>query len=167
MRRFASPCSRFSEFRSINGPTAALGGIFGLSLLFITMAYNHPYSKNARIYFAVTPIVPNIKGRVIARFDRTGADRHSLSDRDAAASPSGACIPAALVLVAAATIVIGLLGGEATGVNVAGHLPSGLPHFMLNCQSPAQPGASRIRCGRCGSSRAIARSKRAQALSSW
>lgn len=45
--------------------TAALGGIFGLSLLFITMAYNHPYSTNARIYFAVTPIIPNVKGRVI------------------------------------------------------------------------------------------------------
>jgi len=45
--------------------TAALGGILGLSLLFITMAYNHPYSTNARIYFAVTPIVPNVKGRVI------------------------------------------------------------------------------------------------------
>jgi multidrug resistance efflux pump len=45
--------------------TAALGGIFGLALLFITMAYNHPFSSNARIYFAVTPIIPNVKGRVI------------------------------------------------------------------------------------------------------
>jgi len=45
--------------------TAALGGIFGLSLLFITMAYNQPYSTNARIYFAITPIVPNVRGRVI------------------------------------------------------------------------------------------------------
>ena len=45
--------------------TAALGGIAGLSLLFITMAYNHPYSTNARIYFAVTPILPAVKGRVI------------------------------------------------------------------------------------------------------
>jgi hypothetical protein len=31
--------------------TAGLGGIFGLSLLFITMAYNHPFSTNARIYY--------------------------------------------------------------------------------------------------------------------
>jgi len=31
--------------------TAALGGVFGLALLFITMAYNHPFSTNARIYF--------------------------------------------------------------------------------------------------------------------
>jgi sulfate permease, SulP family len=40
-------------------------------------------------------------------------------------------VPAALVVMAMATIVIGLLGGEATGVHVAGHLPSGLPHLML------------------------------------
>lgn len=45
--------------------TAALGGIFGLSLLFITMAYNHPFSANARIYFTVTPIIPSVRGRVI------------------------------------------------------------------------------------------------------
>jgi high affinity sulfate transporter 1 len=40
-------------------------------------------------------------------------------------------IPAALVVMAVATIVIGLLGGEATGVHVAGHIPSGLPHLRL------------------------------------
>jgi high affinity sulfate transporter 1 len=40
-------------------------------------------------------------------------------------------VPAALVVMATATIVIGLLGGEATGVHVAGHLPSGLPHLVL------------------------------------
>src|ERR1700757_3226030 len=45
--------------------TAALGGIFGLSLLFITMAYNQPFSPNARIYFPVTPIFPAVRGRVI------------------------------------------------------------------------------------------------------
>ena len=45
--------------------TAALGGIFGLSLLFITMAYNHPFSTNARVYFTVTPILPGVRGRVI------------------------------------------------------------------------------------------------------
>ena len=38
-------------------------------------------------------------------------------------------VPAALVVMAVATILIGLLGGEATGVHVAGHLPSGLPHL--------------------------------------
>jgi multidrug resistance efflux pump len=45
--------------------TAALGGIFGLSLLFITMAYNHPFSTNARIYFTVTPVLSGVRGRVI------------------------------------------------------------------------------------------------------
>src|SRR6516162_9746218 len=38
-------------------------------------------------------------------------------------------VPAALVVMAVATILIGLLGGEATGVQVAGHIPSGLPHL--------------------------------------
>src|SRR5258706_2076513 len=38
-------------------------------------------------------------------------------------------IPAALVVMAVSTILIGLLGGEATGVHVAGHIPSGLPHL--------------------------------------
>src|SRR6516162_4148644 len=40
-------------------------------------------------------------------------------------------VPAALVVMAVATILIGLLGGEATGVHVAGHLPSGLPQHTL------------------------------------
>jgi multidrug resistance efflux pump len=45
--------------------TAALGGIFGIALLLLTMNYNHPFTTNARIYFAVTPILPTEKGRVI------------------------------------------------------------------------------------------------------
>jgi multidrug resistance efflux pump len=45
--------------------TAALGGIVGISLLLLTMNYNHPFTKNARIYFPVTPILANVKGRVI------------------------------------------------------------------------------------------------------
>ena len=45
--------------------TAALGGIFGIALLLLTMNYNHPFTTNARIYFPVTPILPNTKGRVI------------------------------------------------------------------------------------------------------
>jgi len=39
--------------------------------------------------------------------------------------------PAALIVVIVATATIGLLGGEATGVHVAGHIPSGLPHIVL------------------------------------
>ncbi len=45
--------------------TAALGGIVGIVLLLMTMNYNHPFTKNARIYFAVTPILPTVRGRVI------------------------------------------------------------------------------------------------------
>jgi high affinity sulfate transporter 1 len=39
--------------------------------------------------------------------------------------------PAALVVMIVATVVIGLLGGEQSGVHVAGHIPSGLPHLVL------------------------------------
>jgi multidrug resistance efflux pump len=46
-------------------PTAALGGIFLISAILLIMNYNHPFTKNARIYFATTPIMPNVKGRVI------------------------------------------------------------------------------------------------------
>jgi high affinity sulfate transporter 1 len=58
-------------------------------------------------------------------------------------------VPAALVVMAIATIVIGLLGGEATGVHVAGHLPSGLPHLTLPDLTPSNlselvPGALAI-----------------------
>jgi high affinity sulfate transporter 1 len=38
-------------------------------------------------------------------------------------------VPAPLVVAAAATIIVGLLGGEAIGVSVVGQLPSGLPHL--------------------------------------
>jgi multidrug resistance efflux pump len=44
--------------------TAVLGGIFGISFLLLVMNYNHPFTSNARIYFAVTPVLPAVKGRV-------------------------------------------------------------------------------------------------------
>jgi sulfate permease, SulP family len=40
-------------------------------------------------------------------------------------------IPAALVVAVAATVLVGLLGGEAAGVSVVGELPSGLPHLTV------------------------------------
>jgi high affinity sulfate transporter 1 len=40
-------------------------------------------------------------------------------------------VPAALVVAVVATILVGLLGGEAAGVSVVGDLPSGLPHLVL------------------------------------
>jgi len=45
--------------------TATLGGIVGIALILLVMNYNHPFTKNARIYFAVTPILPSVKGRVV------------------------------------------------------------------------------------------------------
>jgi multidrug resistance efflux pump len=45
--------------------TAALGGIIGIALLLLIMNYNHPFTTNARIYFAVTAVLPSVKGRVI------------------------------------------------------------------------------------------------------
>jgi multidrug resistance efflux pump len=44
--------------------TAALVGILGIFLLLVAMSYNHPFTTNARIYYAVTPIFPTVKGRV-------------------------------------------------------------------------------------------------------
>ena len=45
--------------------TAALGGIIGVALLLLIMNYNHPFTKNARIYFSVTPVLPGVRGRVV------------------------------------------------------------------------------------------------------
>src|SRR5437763_3377088 len=45
--------------------TSALGGIIAIALLLLIMNYNHPFTTNARIYFAVTPVLPSVKGRVI------------------------------------------------------------------------------------------------------
>jgi multidrug resistance efflux pump len=46
-------------------PTAALGGIFMIGIIMLVMNYNHPFSKNARIYFTTTPILPDVRGRVV------------------------------------------------------------------------------------------------------
>lgn len=46
-------------------PTAVLGGIFLIGAILLIMNYNHPFTANARIYFATTPILPNVKGRVV------------------------------------------------------------------------------------------------------
>lgn len=40
-------------------------------------------------------------------------------------------VPAALIVMIVSTAGIGLLGGEAAGVHVAGHVPSGLPHLVV------------------------------------
>jgi multidrug resistance efflux pump len=46
-------------------PTAALGGILLIGTLIVVMNYNHPYSETSRDYFATTPVIPTVKGRVI------------------------------------------------------------------------------------------------------
>ena len=46
-------------------PTAVLGGIFLIGFIMLIMNYNHPFTRNARIYFTTTPIIPDVKGRVI------------------------------------------------------------------------------------------------------
>jgi len=40
-------------------------------------------------------------------------------------------VPAALVVAVSATVLVGLVGGEAAGISVIGELPSGLPHFVV------------------------------------
>jgi high affinity sulfate transporter 1 len=45
-------------------------------------------------------------------------------------------VPAPLVVAVAALILVGLLGGEAAGISVVGHLPSGLPHLTLPVMDP-------------------------------
>ena len=45
--------------------TATLGGIFGITMILLIMNYNHPFTKEARIYFSTTPIIPDVRGRVI------------------------------------------------------------------------------------------------------
>jgi multidrug resistance efflux pump len=46
-------------------PTAVLGGVVIIGALIMTMNYNHPYSETARDYYGTTPIIPQVRGRVI------------------------------------------------------------------------------------------------------
>ena len=36
----------------------------GIALLLLVMNYNHPYTREARFYFATTPIIPVVRGPV-------------------------------------------------------------------------------------------------------
>ncbi|GGC68248.1 HlyD family secretion protein [Chelatococcus reniformis] len=45
--------------------TAAIGGVVLVGGLLLAMNYNHPYTTEARLYFYTTPIVPEVKGRVV------------------------------------------------------------------------------------------------------
>ena len=46
-------------------PTAALGGMILMFMILLLMNYNHPFTKEARIYFFTTPIVPVVRGPVV------------------------------------------------------------------------------------------------------
>jgi SulP family sulfate permease len=46
-------------------------------------------------------------------------------------------VPSALVVAVVATVLVSLLGGQAAGISVVGHLPSGLPHLVLPNLDPA------------------------------
>ena len=45
--------------------TAVLGGVVMIGAMLMGMAYFHPGSRSARIYYVTTQIVPNVKGKVI------------------------------------------------------------------------------------------------------
>ena len=45
--------------------TAGLGGVVIIGGLLAGMNYNHPYTTDARLYFFTTPIIPQVKGRVV------------------------------------------------------------------------------------------------------
>jgi multidrug resistance efflux pump len=45
--------------------TAVLVGVLGIGWVVVIMNYNHPYSREARLYFYTTPVYPRINGRVI------------------------------------------------------------------------------------------------------
>ena len=46
-------------------PTAILGGMIMLGTILLLMNYNHPYTKIAQTFVVTTPIVPDVKGRVV------------------------------------------------------------------------------------------------------
>jgi multidrug resistance efflux pump len=46
-------------------PTAVLGGVVLVGFIVLFMNYNHPYSKDGRLYFVTMPVVPQVRGRVV------------------------------------------------------------------------------------------------------
>jgi len=46
-------------------PTAVLGGVVLIGTLLLLMNYNHPYSEAVRQYYVTTPVIPEVRGRVI------------------------------------------------------------------------------------------------------
>jgi multidrug resistance efflux pump len=46
-------------------PTAVLGGIVLIGGLLLVMNYNHPYSEVVRQSYTTTPMMPDIRGRIV------------------------------------------------------------------------------------------------------
>ena len=46
-------------------PTAVLGGILIIGALLMLMNYNHPYSETVRQYYVTTPIISEVRGRIV------------------------------------------------------------------------------------------------------
>jgi multidrug resistance efflux pump len=46
-------------------PTAVLGGIVLIGGLLLIMNYSHPYSEVVRQYYTTTPMMPDIRGRIV------------------------------------------------------------------------------------------------------
>jgi sulfate permease, SulP family len=142
------------EFNSLTSTLAVLIGFFFLSFGLMRMGWvasliPAPVMRGfieGLVYVTIIGQVPHLLGISGASgnfFSKLWSVLEHLSDVSAAATLTGVLclaamllfrflapsIPAALVVLAAATILIGLLGGEATGIHVAGHIPSGLPHL--------------------------------------
>ena len=145
-----------AEFNSLTSTLAILIGLFFLSFGILRMGWVASFIPTpvmrgfieGLVYVTIIGQVPHLLGVSGASgnfFTKLWHILQHLSDASVAPMVVGILslaamlllrhfapgVPAALVVMAAATIVIGLLGGEATGVHVAGHLPSGLPQLAL------------------------------------
>jgi high affinity sulfate transporter 1 len=145
-----------AEFNSLTSTLAVLIGFFFLSFGLLRMGWVASFIPTpvmrgfieGLVYVTIIGQVPHLLGISGASgnfFTKLWHVLQHLSDVSIAPALTGLlslaamllfrhfapAVPAALVVMAMATIVIGLLGGEATGVHVAGHLPSGLPHLTL------------------------------------
>jgi sulfate permease, SulP family len=142
------------EFNSLTSTLAVLIGFFFLSFGLMRMGWVASFIPapvmrgfiEGLVYVTIIGQVPHLLGISGASgnfFSKLWNVLEHLPDVSAAPAITGILclaamllfrllapsIPAALVVLAAATILIAFLGGEATGIHVAGHIPSGLPHF--------------------------------------
>src|SRR5215469_6887287 len=143
-----------AEFNSLTSTLAVLIGIFFLLFGIMRMGWVASFIPTpvmrgfieGLVYVTIIGQVPHLLGIIGASgnfFAKTWSVLQHLPDVSVGSVLTGVlsltamlflrymapAVPAALVVTAVATILIGLLGGEATGVHVAGHIPSGLPRL--------------------------------------